>query len=47
MLPAELLAWERLDFYQRRPVFGRTLQRLRTARLVEIPTPAGLDLDGG
>lgn len=47
MLPAELLVRERLDFYQRRPVFGRTLQRLRTARLLEIPTPAGLDLDGG
>jgi hypothetical protein len=46
MLPAELLVQERLDVWRRRPIFGRTLERLRNARLVEIAVPSGLELDG-
>jgi ATP-dependent Lhr-like helicase len=46
MLPAEHLVQERLDVWRRRPVFGRTLERLRNARVVEVAPPPGLELDG-
>ena len=45
MLPVELTVEERLDVWRRRPVFQRTITRLRNARPVEVPGLVGLEID--